>query len=57
MLGMELLEKEIEVVVGSPEIERFRELENELVEIGLLVGLSIGTERVGDQESEHHDIE
>ena len=57
MLGMELLEKEIEVVVGSPEIERFRELEDELVEIGLLVGLSIGAERVGDQESEHDDIE
>ena len=47
MRGMELLEEEIEEVVGSPEVEGFRELKDWFVYTGLL----------GDQEGEHHDVE
>ena len=55
--GVEPLEEEIEVVVGSPEVEGFRKLENELIEIGLLLGIAVGPERVGDEEGEHEEAD
>ena len=55
---MVFLKEEIEVVVGDPEVEGFRELKNERRESGFCWSqITIGPERVGNEDSEHDGLD
>ena len=52
-----LSQEEIEVIIGSPKVESFRELENERREIGLFESIAIGAYWKWNEKSKHCDLD